>query len=539
MIRPRTAALAASFLWLAGCAHTPPPVPPPPPLTPAQALDAKVQTLSHRAQALLRAQDEQLWTGWTQGTPVDLAAPYAGNDDLFTPDSIHAIEAARAASADPRDRRALDHLHAYFVGEYLARATTEVSDAIAELDATLSFVSGGEQHRLRDLERLLANEKSAVKRARLCTDASPAIARLNQRISRRDLQLSALLKALGTTDLGFGAELREVDLDRLAALADALLSRTQAPYLQVMDRLAHAELQEPFSLVRPPDLPRLFRPEVVDAAFPWSAVLPRIEDTLAGMGIDLSKRSGFRLDDEARKGKSLRGLTLRVAPDDVRVSLSPTEGLHAQMTALHEMGHALHDTFIQEPRFELAKLGDPTLAEAFAQLFEDLAEDPTWLTQETGLKGDRLDRYRSAAGARRLFLLRREAAQLLFALAREKAPDTSPAQLYAPLLTRALGMPVNEEDAARALYEEDPLFGAADSLRAWVLAAQLSQLLATRFGAAWWRSPQAGALLRGLWAHGTALTPEELLQSLGAAGLDPEPLLQRLAAALKVPLPPQ
>lgn len=534
MIRPRKLALLlAGAGWLAGCAH----VPPPPPPTPAEALAAQVSSLAHRAEALLRAQDELIWKGWTQGTAVDLGATYAGNEDLFTVDAIHALERQRAAVTDPAAQRALDHLHAYFVGEYLAHATEEISDAISELDATLSFVSGGEQYRLSELERHLANEKSAVKRERLYTDAAPAVARLNQRIARRDLQLTALLKALGQSDLSFGAELREVDLTRAAARADALLTRTQAPYLQVMDRLAHAELQEPFSAVRPADLPRLFRPEVVDAAFPKDQMLPRIRHTLAGLGLDLTRIPALHLDDAARPGKSPRGLTLRVSATDVRVSISPGDGLHAQMSALHEIGHALHDSFTQQPRFELAKLGDAATAEGFAQLFEDLAEDPTWLAEETGLQGKRLDRYRSAAGARKLYLVRREAARLLFAVAQQNAPGQDPAQVYAPILSRAIGMEVSRDEAARGLDDEGALFASTDPLRAWMFAAQLRQVLSSRFGPAWWKNEQAGALLRTLWGYGTSRTPGELLRSVGAPGLDPGPLLKRLAEALHVALP--
>lgn len=488
--------------------------------------------LSARAEALLRAQDEALWAAWTQGAPVDLNATYAANESLFTVQAIQDVEALREATADPLGRRALDHLHAYVVGEYLARGTAEVTQALAELDASVSFLSGGEPRRLRDLERLLANEKSAVKRRRLYQDATGAIARINQRVARRDLQVSALLAALGTDDQRFGEELRGVSLPAAAARADAILTRTQATYLKVMDRLAHAELQTPFSLVRTADLPRLFRPEVVDRAFPQPQVLPRIRHTLFGLGLSLEHIPGIHLDLEEQSGKRTRGLTLRVGPEDVRVSLSPADGLHAQMAALHEVGHALHDGFTRQPRFELAKLGNAAASEGFAQLFEDLAEDPTWLAQQAGLGGSRLARYRSAAAARKLFLVRREAARLLFEIAHVQDPKADPASLYAPILARALGMPVDADDAARALYDEVELFGSTDPLRAWIFAAQLQKVLATRFGAAWWTRADAGTFLRGLWANGTALTPGELLVSVGEPGLDPGPLLERLEDAL-------
>lgn len=533
MILPRKAALLAVALLVAGCAHAPDSSS----LTPQQRLQADVVRLSSRAEALLRTQDERVWKSWTQGGPMDLGGTYAGNEDLFTPQSIAEIAKLRSSATDPREQRALDHLHAYFVGEYLAHGTAEVNEAITQLEASISFESQDEPYRLRALERLLANEKSAVKRQTLYTDATEAIDRLDRRIARREEEVDKLLGGLGSTSAQYGAELREVDLDHAAQLADALLSRTQAPYLEVMDRLAHAELQAPFSSIQPADLPRLFRPEVVDRAFPKEAVMPRVRETLLGLGIDLSTVGGVTIDEAERSGKSPRGLTVALSPSDVRVSILPAAGLRAQMAALHEIGHALHDRFTQEQRFELARLGDVATSEGFAQLFEDLAEDPVWLSQEAGLRGGQLDRYLSASSARKLFLLRREAARLLFGIAHHRDPSADPAALYAPLLQRMLGMPVNAQDTARALYDEEELYASADALRAWIFSAQLQGILKARFGPAWWKSAAAGSYLRELWAHGTALTPEELMVKAGEPGLLPDTLLLRLASALRVQLP--
>ena len=76
---------------------------------------------------------------------------------------------------------------------------------------------------------------------------------------------------------------------------------------------------------------------------------------------------------------------------------------------MHEYGHALHYGFTREQRFELARLGNPTVGEAYAALFEDLLEDPVWLEEHAGVSGDKRAQYLAASSAHKLFLIRRAA----------------------------------------------------------------------------------------------------------------------------------
>src|SRR5262249_7909325 len=146
--------------------------------------------------------------------------------------------------------------------------------------------------------------------------------------------------------------------------------------------------------------PRLFRPKTVDELFPKDAQFARLEMTLKGMGIDLKAMPNIRLDLKESPRKNPRGLTLAVVvPSDIRVSLRPALGVQEQGSFLHEAGHALHDGMSKETRFELAKLGNRTVPETFALLFEDLTEDPVWLEEQAGLSGERRAAYLAASAA--------------------------------------------------------------------------------------------------------------------------------------------
>jgi hypothetical protein len=536
-MRLKNAALFGPIALLLACPKAPPPTPVPPEVTEARELTPQVHALEDQARALLREQDERVWKSWTQGTPADLAATYKGKESLFTPEAIAKIHRLRELTIDPLDARALGRLETYFVGEYLARRTEDLTGTIANLTASLKFTHQGQDYAYRDLERLLANEKSALKRRALYEAATPAVERLTEAVKRRNEGLVAALKAIGTNYAAYGADLRQADLTRLRQLADELLEVTQKPYLQVMDRLAHDELGQKLEDLRRADLPRLFRPEVVDRYFPKDALWTRANATAQGLGIDVKGIKGLTLDLEDRPQKDPRGLTLPIEiPTDVRVSLKPADGVREQLSFLHELGHALHDTHSREMRFELSKLGDATVPEAFASTFEDLAEDPVWLTQQAGLSGDVLARFLSTASARRLFLVRRAAGRLLYSIALHTGDEQDPAKLYTRVMSRTLGIPVAQEDAARALLDDDEFFQSADPLRAWMLSAQLEAQLKTRFGPTWWESRDAGAFLIALWRVGNAPTPEELARTFGEHELEPEVLLLKLGTALGVPI---
>jgi hypothetical protein len=540
-MRPRVSALLAVGFCIAAisaCHKAAPAIPVPPPLTEEQRLTAEVRELSAQAQALLKAQDLLVWGFWTEGQAVDIAASYQGKDALFSLENIRRIDRLRQLTKDPREVRALTALQSHFAGEYLSRALAELNDAIANLEASLTFTVDGREVRYQQLERLLASEKSAVKRRALYTAATPALERLNQTLRRREERTEALVRELGYPSYeAFGSELRQADLTRLGVLAEEVLRATEAPYLEVMERLSQRELGLPFKNLTRADVPRLFRAREVEDAFPENELLLRAHGTLQGLGIDLDALPNVKVDARALPRKNARPLTLPVeVPNDVRMSVQPGSGVLHQSRLMHEFGHALHFAFTQEKRFELAKLGNPTVGEAYSALFEDLLEDPVWLEEHAGVRGDQRAQYLAASSAHKLYLLRRAAGRLLYQLQLRRTEGADARALYRSILSRADGLPMTADDEARHLVDLEDFFQSADSFRAWLLAGQLQGQLKARFGPAWWHSPEAGTFLKGLWAQGNALSAREVAQTIGEKGIEPDVLLLRLSTTLQVPM---
>ncbi|HVP60550.1 MAG TPA: chromosome segregation protein SMC [Myxococcaceae bacterium] len=522
-MRPRLSHLLLALV-LAACAGQPVP-PATPAASPAgtserDALAPAVADLSSKAEALLRAQDELVWKHWTEGVPADLAKTYVGTEGWLTPEAVGKVGRLRALTTDGRERRGLDHLHAYLAGEWMAQQLAEVSDAIAALEQSLTFKVAGTDRPYRNLESILGAEKSALRRRQIYEAATPAVEKVSALLERRGARAAELLPALNLEPAAWTTELREASPDQLGALADTVLTRTQDAWTAALTRLAQRELQLPLDRIGRQDLPRLVRLPPTEG-FKRAEVVPRVRSTLGPLQLDPAALTSVTLDAGDAPRKNPRGLVLGVVvPTDVRISLRPVGGARDQRSALHEFGHAVHDAFTEERRFELAKLGNRTNAEAFAALLESLTTEPAWLEQ-AGLSPDASRPWVQGVAVQELFLVRRAAGKVLFNLAAGR-PGADAHTAYRTTMDRAYGLPGTALDEARNTLDQEATLGAADYLRGWLLGAQLRAALVRKFGANWWQDPNAGAFLKPLLAPGNGLDANGLARALGDPGVSPD-----------------
>src|SRR5258707_10101227 len=74
-------------------------------------------------------------------------------------------------------------------------------------------------------------------------------------------------------------------------------------------------------------------------------------------------------------------------PDEVYLVLRPHGGQTDWNTFLHELGHALHYAYMRPDHpMEFRFLGDNSVTEGFAMLFDHLMQDAGWLQRYTGLE---------------------------------------------------------------------------------------------------------------------------------------------------------
>jgi hypothetical protein len=533
-MRPRLSHLLLALL-LAACAGQP--------VTPTseaslpsrnperEALGPAVADLGAKAEALLRSQDELVWKHWTEGIPADLAKTYVGTESWLTPESVARVARQRAVTTDERERRALEHLHAYLAGEWMAQQLADVSDAVASLEQSLTFQVAGTDRPYRNLESILASEKSALRRKQIYAAATPAVEKVSALVERRGARAAELLPTLNLEPTAWTTELREATPEQLGALADAVLTRTQEAWTGVLTRLAQRELQLPLDRIGRQDLPRLVRLPATEG-FKRTEVISRIRSTLGPLQLDPAALKTVTLDSGDAPKKNPRGLVLGVVvPTDVRISLKPVGGARDQRSALHEFGHAVHDAFTEERRFELAKLGNRTNAEALAALLESLTTEPGWLEQ-AGFPADASRAWIQAVSVQELFLVRRAAGKVCTGLT---APENADVVTSSAEYARRFSGPVGSwflELQARITLDQEATLGAADYLRGWLLAAQIRAALVRKLGARWWENPGAGAFLKPLLAPGNVLGADGLARALGDTGVSPDAFVAAIVPRL-------
>ncbi len=496
---------------------------PPSPSLPMGEEQAKERLASIRTEVerLLTAQAKLLWETWTRGASPDLDASLAGREALFSRETLAFVKDARD-SAEGDERRALALLHAFLVGEHLARDAAAGSQAAA---GRLGLTWDGRTVPTEHVPRLLALEPDPARRTELERAWADAERRQAGVTDARWRGIAAAAGRIGYGSLlALAVELRGEPTRALGALANSVLGETDAEYRALVDALAHVEMGAGLAQLRGRDMPRLLRAGEDARAFPAGRATGDVGKTLAALGLELARRPGVVLDLEARSGKDPRPLALPVeVPGGVRVSFAPQGGAAELRALLHEMGVATYYAYVATPVLEFRRLGAVT-SETWAGLFEDLASDPKWLAEHTGLAESHLAPIVRTAAARRLHQARTLAARVLIEIGRAGKPGGSPAVAKA-ILERAFARPVEADELELFLLERDPLLESADALRALLLAAQGEAFLAGRSPTSWWGSKESGAWLAAAFAAGSRLAPADLARSFGAARVDASALV--------------
>ena len=501
---PRSTLIA--LLMLSGC-----PKAPLPPMNVASAKSEKQQLADEakpviaEAKAVQRARDEALWSHWTSGATIDLSAVWKGHDSLLGRGPIEMLGRAQKLGVGDAQVRA------FLVAEAVSRAIADADGTVANLEASLTFTADGKEQPLRELDRLLMQERSAAKRQQLWVEALKPAARLDEAIARRDAAAEAALQTLGLTTDTWAAEVREIDLDLSAQWADRFLTASQARWAERLKRWADRDLKGAAATAA--DLPLLRRsPTGLDAAFPKAREGERVTTVLQGLG--LYGVSGLTLDLSDQPKKLPLPLTVAPAPDDVRVSYRPAGGLRDQQAMLEETGRALATRFSS---------GSNLAVEPTGALFASLVSDPLWLADQ-GVAAAAITAQVDAALDARLLTLRRASGELITRIAVETLDADQSKAAYVQHVGRALAVTVTPADSVRRRLESAELFGEIDQLRAQATAEALRGALITEGGDRWWQSPDAGAQLKNYWKSG------QLPAAIGARASSGEALLTALGA---------
>lgn len=383
----------------------------------------------------------------------------------------------------------------------------------------------------------ITNTRSASER-RALDDARAAlvIAELSPMRQERLEREKTLIEGarLAPTYIATFERLSGLSLSALREECEQFLRDTQPMWDDVLPEFLKRGLGiTPAEATRADALALLRAPEF-DGAFPAESMESEVRRQVTEMGISPDADGRVRYDTAERPGKRSRAFCSPVRiPDEVHLVLRPHGGQNDWRTLLHELGHALHfGNMRRDLPFEYRWLGDNSVTEGYAMLFDHRMQDAGWLLRYSRLGKADLPRYLRSAGFEELQFLRRYCAKLIYetqlyggAVGWGALPD-----LYVEILTGATGFKYQRADA---FVDVDPRFYAARYLRAWQLQALLNESLVERFDADWWRNPEAGPWIVGeLFGWGQRELAEEQARRVSAKPLGFAPLVRSITQML-------
>lgn len=166
-------------------------------------------------------------------------------------------------------------------------------------------------------------------------------------------------------------------------------------------------------------------------------------------------------------------------------------------------------------------------AAAASAAYATLVGSPEWLEHELGVVAEEVVPFVDFAAFVRLWRLRRAIGELQYELRLYDIGDPTLARTYySGIVGHITGVTVPEAAYLRAIPSP---FASARELQMAILAADLVEVLESRYGATWWREADATDLAAGF---GSASTVEDALAQLGYDALDWRPVLRQIRTRL-------
>jgi hypothetical protein len=469
----------------------------------------------------------------------DLRSVYARHAPLTGDESLHiAREAFVGSSPGTEDHRAARMLLDWQVELATGRALAELDDRMTDWESTAVVRLGnGEEIEYERTPIAIGNSLDRAYRQEIEVARNALVARELAPLKRdRLLRERDLVDDLGLAE-SYAATfelLSGIPLAPLAAQCEALLRDTQPMWDDVFREVVRRELRiDPGDATRA-DALVISRAHRFDAGFPARDLDARTSKHVSEMGIDPRADGRIILDMDDRPGKRARAFCAPVrVPAEVYLVTRPNGGQRDWTVHLHELGHALHFAHMRPTLpFEYRWLGDNSVTESFAMLFDHRLMDAGWLKRYTDLGAGVPREYLRAAAFDELHMLRRYAAKLLYeiSLHGDASAAGAPAR-YAERLTSATSF---RYDEAQAFVDVDTRFYAARYLRAWQLQSVLGEALVQQFNDDWWRNPRAGPwMVAELFEEGQREGGGEVAKRIAGRDLEFDPVVRAIERLLQ------
>ena len=470
---------------------------------------------------------------------ADLQPIYRKHPTVTGPDAIAFMrERFRHTEAGSED-----HRQARILLEWLAELQSSRDLAfleereIAWEGSTMVTLDDGRQFEFQRAAIEIANSRDRRDRLAMEKARNTALAEGLAPIRRERFERErVIIEQLDLAD-GYNATfeaLSGIDLGGLAAQCERFLEDTNALWDDTYPRFVRKVLNiEPGEATRA-DAIALFHGHEFDEQFPSSTMEWEIRRQVREMGVDPIAGGRVLYDTEDRPGKRSRAFCASIRiPEEVYLVLRPHGGQSDWTTFLHELGHALHFGYVNAKLpFEYRWLGDNSVTEGYAMLFDHLMHDSGWLKRYTPLSASKLDAFIRASAFSELHMLRRYSAKLLYEIQLHSG-QLSTEQLTALFVEQLTAATTFRYNGAEAFVDVDPRFYSTRYLRAWQLQALLTETLREQFNEDWWRNPKAGPwIVEELFSQGQRELATEQATRVSGKDLGFGPLVRAIEREL-------
>lgn len=448
---------------------------------------------------------------------LEIAPIYERYADLFAEDTVQALLGQRQ---DKQGR----YLAELATMGYLEQRVKDLTEAITNFILKATVEWDGEEIPYQAVQPRISNEPVMERRHELYARQRAVTAKSNDQRAERLQAMYSAAQGLGFTDYTTMCDqLEDLHLAWLTEQMQTFLDRTEEVYVEQLPHYL-ATIGVPEDEANLSDTLYLFRAPHFDELFPAERMIPALRATLAGLGIDVDSQEGLELDTEPRPLKSPRAFCAPIrVPEEVKLVIKPIGGQNDYRALFHEAGHAQHavHTAADLP-FAFKRLGDNSVTEGYAFLFDNLIRNRHWLREV--LEAPEYESYVRFSRFHKLWYLRRYGAKLLYEQELHAGVE-APASRYAEILGNALKVGIAPE---KYLADVDDAYYVAQYLRAWIFEVQIRHYLEREYGSTWFTQPAAGRFLIDLWQQGQRDNVVELVQQMGYEGLDLEPLTEEL-----------
>jgi hypothetical protein len=470
---------------------------------------------------------------------AELQPIYARYPHVLGDEALAVVRAEFESAAEGGEgRRAARLLLDWQVDGYVSRELASLDEReIAWESSAVVALDDGRQVPYQQVAIDLGNttdrgERLALEKARARTVAK-GLAPLRRERFQREIAITDALGIAGGYVEAFTV-LSGVELRALGEQCAQFLRATEGMWHESVQETVRAKLGIPLREATRADALALLRAPEFDGAFPGSALERAARKNMRELGIDIDAGGRIRFDTGDREGKRSRAFCAPVRiPEEVHLVMRPHGGQTDYSTFMHELGHALHFGYMRaDLPFEYRWLGDNSVTESYAMLFDHLLQNSGWLSRYTELSRRDLPAFQRAAGFEELQFLRRYCGKLIYELALYDGAQSWEAlpELYVSTLTEATNF---RYDPADAFVDVDPRFYAARYLRAWQLQSLIAESLVERFDQDWYRNPRAGPwIVAELYGEGQRELAHEIAERVAGRPLSFDPLVRAAESLL-------